>query len=259
MKRIAIIGTGNVAWQLGKALHQAGYQINKVWGRNQSNAKALADELDANVSSSLAACTEADCIVLAITDSAIAEVAQQIPVGEFMIVHTSGMVRLQELQKHQHRGVFYPLQSLNKGIETTFNQIPVLIEASSPELLTELKDCATKISTKVFEVSSDERQYVHLAAVFANNFTNHLLGISHEILARNGIDTHILHPLIIETFNKALANHPYQVQTGPAKRGDMITISKHIDLLRQFTEYRQIYEVMSNSISIHDKNKKANA
>jgi predicted short-subunit dehydrogenase-like oxidoreductase (DUF2520 family) len=259
LKRISIIGTGNVAWQLGKALQQAGYQIVSVWGRQPSNALSLANELNAEVATSLMECTKANCIILAITDSAIAQVANQIPAGDFMIVHTSGMVRLEELQKHKHCGVFYPLQSLNKGIPTTFNHIPVLIEASSPELLNELKVCANQISTKVFEISSDERQYVHLAAVFANNFTNHLLGISHDIMQRNGIDSSILQSLITETFTKALANHPFDVQTGPAKRGDMITVSKHIDLLRQFTEYRQIYEVMSNSISMHDKNNKANA
>jgi predicted short-subunit dehydrogenase-like oxidoreductase (DUF2520 family) len=259
LKSIAIVGSGNMAWQLGKALYQAGYQINKVYGRKQSSAKALADELNAEVATTLAACAASDCIILAITDSAIAEVAHQIPPGEFMIVHTSGMVKLEELGNHKHRGVFYPLQSLNKDVDTTFNQIPVLIEASTPELLTKLKVCAANISTKVFEVSSNERQYVHLAAVFANNFTNHLLGISYEIMDRNGIDTAILYPLITETFYKAIANHPNLVQTGPAKRGDMITVSKHIDLLRQFTDYRQIYEVMSSSISMHDKNKKANA
>ncbi|MFN4994987.1 MAG: Rossmann-like and DUF2520 domain-containing protein [Bacteroidota bacterium] len=256
MIKIAIIGAGNVASHLGIALQHAGAEITAVYARDERKAKALAtkfhtlwvddiDKLPANT----------QLTIIAVKDEAIAEVSNQINISG-TVAHTSGILGMDALAKHKHRGVFYPLQTLKAGVDVNFNTVPLLLEASNEETIRLLKKTAKLISQKVSEVKLHERQMAHLAAVFSNNFTNHLYAVANDILQTHGLSFDLLKPLIVQTAQNIQHQLPAEVQTGPAVRGDMETIDMHLQLLREHVQYRQLYELISASIIEQHRNKK---
>lgn len=246
---IAIIGTGNVATHLSKALKLAGFNIETVYGREPQKAAELADKVGATPCSDIQLLPKnADLYVLAIKDSALLEVSALMPEVRGLVVHTSGIMPLSSLSKHKRSGVFYPLQTLSKNSQVAFSAIPILIEATHPNDLEQLKSIATACGTHTLEVDSEKRQVVHLAAVFANNFGNHLFYIAQQILATKNIPFEILQPLIAETARKVEHHQPNEVQTGPAARNDIPTIEMHLKLLQQMPSYRQMYDILSQSI-----------
>ncbi|TXK44650.1 DUF2520 domain-containing protein [Pontibacter qinzhouensis] len=253
-KKIALIGAGNVAWHLGQALAAAGHTISYVYSRTATHREALAAKLPA--ASPLAHLnlqhTATDCAIIAVPDAALATVAQELQVPEnALVVHTSGSQPLQVLEQKPsiRAGVFYPLQTFSKEKPVDFSSIPILIEAQQEQTRQELKALAESLSQSVHMVSSEARKQLHVAAVFACNFTNHLLGISREILQQANLPHELLQPLIQETIAKATAFHPFIVQTGPAVRGDHNVLEEHLRLLQQQTGYRQLYELLSASIA----------
>lgn len=249
IKSAIIIGSGNVATHLGKALKRAGITIDVVYSRDPEHAQQLASRLGAVPYTDLKLVpSHADLYLIAVKDTAIEEVSGQLTVNDGIVVHTSGITPIQILQMHKRYGVFYPLQTLTKNVEPDLKTIPLLVEANTETDRDHLLEVAAAISDKAFSITSEQRQFVHLAAVFANNFSNHLYAIAEQITQAHHIPFEILKPLILETARKVQDNDPISVQTGPAIRNDLPTIEKHLMLLQQTPEFRQIYELLSRSI-----------
>lgn len=251
--KIALIGSGNVAWHLGRALHAAGHEVVAVYSPTEANRQELAQALAPAipVPSTDLSTTEAELVIIAIPDAALAGVAKvvEIPEGS-IVVHTSGSQPLAVLQgiAGARTGVFYPLQTFSRSKPVDFRKIPLLLEAEDEETLKVLQAVATSISEEVHQVNSVMRKQLHLAAVFACNFTNHLLGISREILQQAALPPTMLQPLIQETIAKAALHHPFQVQTGPAVRQDQNVIEEHLRMLDKHPPYRQLYLMLTQSI-----------
>ena len=251
--KLFLLGSGNVATHLSQALAGAGHQILGVYSRQLAHASALASRfpqaqaLDAPDFTSLPA---ADLYLVAVSDAAVAALVQQarFPAGS-IVAHTSGSLPLEAAAKPSLRpGVFYPIQTFSKSQELDLAHTPIAVEAADAAAADLLAALAASISTKVLGMSSLERQYLHLAAVFACNFSNHLLGIGRDLMERHQLDPTLLHPLIQATYVKALRHPPFQVQTGPAIRGDGNILEGHLQLLQGQDRYREIYTLLSESI-----------
>ena len=175
-----------------------------------------------------------------------------------LIVHTSGTQPLDNLERWMgiysdvpvQTGVFYPLQTFTKGQPfMPFDEIPLCLEAADKATENQLVDLGQQISDVVYLMTSTERQLMHVAAVLAGNFTNHLLTLAHDLTESNGLEFNLLRPLIAETMRKGLAtNNPAEVQTGPARRNDLTTIDTHLTLLAGYPQLSEIYQVMTQSI-----------
>ena len=250
-----------MAWHLAPALETANYAVSAVYSRQLSHARQLVANLyDAHTQSDLNfADSPARLFVLAVPDDALAEVCAQLVLPEnALVVHTSGSVPLSDLRQWMgvysdvpvRTGVFYPLQSLSRSQPSPdFAMIPICIEASDADSETELVTMAEALSEQVYLVNSAERRVLHLAAVFANNFTNHLLALAQDLTEANGTSFELLKPLIAETMRKALnAAHPADVQTGPARRNDFRTIAAHRALLADEPDLLRVYNVLTESI-----------
>ena len=253
--KVVLIGAGKVGYRLGLALHHAGMRIPQVFSRKEENAKQLAYLISSSHTSTLEDIyPQADLYLLAVPDEAIGEVAQRLrkalpPVAQPLVAHTSGATPGSILQEYfQRYGVFYPLQSFSKDRKPEFGRIPFCVYASSKEDLGLLRSIAGLLSSYVYEVDDDQRAHLHLAAVFANNFTNHLFSLSEQILHEAGLPFELLHPLIRETAEKATRHSPADMQTGPAHRGDRSTIEKHLALLETHPRWKQIYELLTREI-----------
>jgi predicted short-subunit dehydrogenase-like oxidoreductase (DUF2520 family) len=238
-----------VATHLGNAFKQAGFSIAAVYSRDIQKATVLADNIEAKPFSQLDLIpSTADLYLIAVNDSAIAELANQLPIVNGLVVHSSGTMPIQVLNKHKRVGVFYPLQSLSKNIPVSSADIPVLLETVQTEDLIALETVAKQCGMNTFVVNSDDRKTVHLAAVFANNFSNYLYTVAEQILSIKGIPFDMLKPLIIETARKVQHHKPSEVQTGPAKRKDVSTMELHLQLLEKTPQYKKIYELLSKGI-----------
>ena len=249
-----IIGAGNVAWHLAPALEDAGVVIECVYSRQSKHAQQLADRLyGTEVQDHLDfSASEATLFVLAVSDDAITEVAQQLVLPEAAtVVHTSGSQPLRALWRADtpFTGVFYPLQSFSRHRIPDFRTVPICLESDDSDVLLWLTKLAKKISGHVALVNSEERQVLHTAAVLANNFTNHLLHMAETFVEAHHIDFTLLHPLIEETVLKALESSPTLAQTGPAIRDDATTIKRHVKRLRAFDPgYAKVYQVLTRHI-----------
>lgn len=245
MISIVILGTGNVAQNLFEAMFSNDQiDIVGVIGRNSSSLDFFKDRT--TVSTNWKELPTADVYIMAIKDDAIPLVSEEInPTG--LLVHTSGSVPLSTLSKHNNIGVFYPLQTFTSGRKVDFKKIPICLEAKQEDSLALLQKLAGYISGTVEIIDSEKRKALHVAAVFVNNFTNHLYHIGNEICDEYQIDFSILTPLIKETANKLDVLPPKKAQTGPARRGDQKTLHNHLRLLK-IGQHREIYKLMSNSI-----------
>jgi predicted short-subunit dehydrogenase-like oxidoreductase (DUF2520 family) len=244
IQTISIIGTGNVAFHLGSAFLARGIQIKSVFGRNSENASQLADFLKTEVCSSLGS-IEGDLILICVSDDAIKSVIDQLP-SNLKIAYTSGSVELQQFSQHNNIGVLYPLQTFSKDRNVEIFEVPFLIEANSVDFAQELFDLAWQISRKVSFASSSERKVYHLAAVWMNNFTNHLIYQSKEILDKRDLNWEYLLPLLKETVNKLDSMNPHDAQTGPARRNDQAIIHQHEQML--IGTQKEIYTLLTKSI-----------
>lgn len=250
IKNIIIIGTGNVATHLAKALSGAGLNIAQVYGRNIKDAREIAGDVNCNYTSDISTIySGADLYILAVTETAVKEILEKLPKHNKLIVHTSGSLHIDILKAYSKNfGVLYPLQTFSKKDVINFSDIPFCIEANSQENLESLIKLAKSISDDVRKVNSEERKLIHLAAVFACNFPNFLYTIAEDILNKEGIRFDILLPLIKKTTEKIYTLSPGDVQTGPAQRKDQETIRKHMALLENMPEYEEIYKLLSDAI-----------
>lgn len=241
-----ILGGGNVASHLYKACRKSDKVFVKQWfNRHLKSIEAYKNEVD--ITDNLSELKEADIYIMAVSDDAIAKLSSQLPFENQLVVHTSGSVSIYDLDKKHRRGVFYPLQTFSKNSEVDFKTVPICIEVLDKADLKILKSLATHLGSKSHKVNTDQRQGLHLAAVFVNNFTNQLYRIAHEITESQGAEFDILKPLILETAKKVQVLSPYNAQTGPAKRNDKRTIKKHIKQLEN-EHHKKIYELLTYSI-----------
>lgn len=248
--KTVILGSGNVATILGKALSEVGYDIAQVWSRNKKHAESLATVFQAQPIDDLKQIDPtADLYIIAVSDDGIQTLLSQINPYKGIVVHTSGSTPMDIFKnKFSRYGVFYPFQTFSKEREISFKEIPILLESSDHKTLSVLKDIASSISTNVQECSSDQRKALHIAAVFACNFTNHLYVIAKKLLEAHKLDFDLLRPLIAETALKVQESNPEQVQTGPAIRKDFTIIDSHLELLKEQPELLTLYRLLSDRI-----------
>lgn len=244
------IGSGNVATHLLSALHAAGHRILQVYSPQAAHAQVLASKLAAEAISDPRQITlDADIYIISVKDDAVKEVAASLSVPGRIVVHTSGGLSLNELSAcSEHHGVFYPLQTFSRNRELNFREIPVFIEASDAFTLEALQTLAGSVSDQVFEADSERRMILHVAAVFAGNFSNHLYALSAAFLEEKGLSFDILRPLIRETTAKISTLSPADAQTGPAARKDFHLMQHHLQVLADQPHLQHIYKLLSDSI-----------
>ena len=246
IKKVGIVGAGNLSWHISLGLQKAGVEIVGVYNRTKANAEGLAYKLNTKVVSSFKAFRNCDLILLLVNDDAIKIMAGELNQIDAIIAHTSGNTSLEMLFPHKKIGVFYPLQTFSKGAELELKKVPFLVEGNNDEVENGLFDLASRLSTKVYKITSLQRRRLHVAAVFANNFTNHMLKQSYDICKENDIPFEVLYPLIDETVAKIKAMSPAKAQTGPAIRKDNKTIEIHQNLLDGV--HLELYKLISDDI-----------
>ena len=242
-----------MATHLAPALENMGYSVRLVYSRNPENAKTLCKKLyQAEVARTLDFSNSSpEIFILSVSDDALEEVASEIILPEnAMVMHTSGTQPLSLLgyTPTEHIGVFYPLQTFTKEKKVDFSGIPICLEGETPEIRSTMKAMAATLSDSVQMVNTHDRKVLHLAAVFACNFANHLFTISEEILENRGLDFAILHPLIVETLNKSLTLGPSNSQTGPAIRNDTSVIHSQLQYLMDREDLANLYREFTEQI-----------
>lgn len=249
--KIVLIGAGNLATHLGKALHAAGHDMVQVFSRTMQSAETLASLLDAEPLTDMAQVRDdADVYIFSVKDSALEQLVSQLCGGEKkVLLHTAGSMPMSVFRgKALHYGVLYPMQTFSKQREVDFSIIPCFIEANDEFALKQIEGLAGQISHRVYQLSSEDRKYLHLSAVFACNFANHCYAASQELLQQHGIPFDVMLPLIDETAAKVHGMTPKEAQTGPAVRYDENVIGKQIQLLENQPYFQKIYDCMSKSI-----------
>ncbi|MDY6318715.1 MAG: DUF2520 domain-containing protein [Prevotella sp.] len=252
--RIVMIGAGNLATNLGKALQNAGHDIVQVYSRTWEHAQQLAtiiggaatDDLDSIVDT-------ADVYIFSLKDSALGDVVPKVSKGkaEKLMIHTAGSMPMSCFEGMAvHYGVLYPMQTFSKQREVDFRSIPCFIEGNDSLAKQNIRALAESISGRVYEMSSDDRRFLHLAAVWACNFTNHCYEVSAEILRKHDVPFDVMLPLIDETAAKVHGMGPIDAQTGPAVRFDDNVIRAQAAMMRDNPILKDLYERMSMSIHL---------
>ena len=250
-ERIALIGAGNVATCLGVALQQAGWEIAQVYSRTEASASELAQRLQVPyVTSVEEVCTDADIYIVAVKDDALPALIPELTKDRYgLFVHTAGSVPMDVWEGHAlYHGVLYPMQTFSKGKAVDFRSVSFFLEGDGVETLVQLHELACSLSGKVYDATSEQRAYLHMAAVFACNFANHMYALSARLLEKNGLPFEAMLPLIDETARKVHLMHPAHAQTGPAVRKDNQVMDKHLGMLAEEPEFREIYKMISDSI-----------
>ena len=243
---INIIGAGNMAYQLTQAFHNhPEVQLQQLYNRSELSPEFNVFEIEKI--HHLSTLRPADACIIAVKDEAIAEISKKLPFENQLVVHTSGNTSIEAIDSKNRRGVFYPLQTMNKQTIVDFTKVPFCLEAENTNDFCLLQRLASLLSTKIFTLNSYQRRVLHLAAVFMNNFSNHLVYISQQICKENEVPFEILQPLLAETFVKLQNTSAYDAQTGPARRNDFLTITNHLAMLDN-NNYKEIYNIITKSI-----------
>ena len=248
MISVVIIGSGNVAKHLIKAfLKIENVNLKQVYTRNLEDEALLKSSV--STTSDLSLIKEADVTIIAVSDDAIANISYNLK--NALVVHTSGSVEMKALKNQKNKGVFYLLQSFSKEKEINFSNVPICLEAENKSDLAKLEKLASLLQGNIYHLSSLQRKKIHVAAVFVNNFTNHMYTIAYNICEEHNVPFDILEPLIEETSQKIKNLTPKEAQTGPAKRNDIETIKNHINLLSK--SQQELYLKITQSIQNHGK------
>lgn len=250
-ERVFIYGSGNMAWAIAKAFSDKGIPIAGISGRTATNVKELADKLGIDFVGDLhTATTEKDIVILAVKDDALPVLNETMKLKGRQVIHTAGSVELQAIKDISETvGVFYPMQRVIKFSEPSFQSAPICVEANSSALKTVLLEWANGLSNQVYELSSDQRKKLHLAAVFVSNFTTYMLSIGSDILKQNDLPSHILDSLTEATFDGLRTANASDKQTGPARRADIKIIGEHVKLLeKENQELADLYKLLSLGI-----------
>ncbi|WP_321331699.1 DUF2520 domain-containing protein [uncultured Bacteroides sp.] len=249
---IVFIGAGNLATNLAKAFYHKGFRIVQVYSRSIESARALAVAVEAEFTTDLQEIVlNAKLYIVSLTDSAFVELLPQIAVGKegALMVHTAGSIPMDVWEgTTSHYGVLYPMQTFSKQRETSFEEVPFFIEAHLPEDGEFLKKIASILSKRVYEATSEQRQSLHLAAVFTCNFTNHMYALAAELLNKSHLPFDVMLPLIDETACKVHLLEPKAAQTGPAMRYDENVINKHLAMLSDEPQAQELYSLISKNI-----------
>ena len=250
-KRIVLVGAGTVATHLGIALQQAGWEVAQVYSRTEASASELANRLQVPFVTSIAeVCTDADIYIVSVKDDALPVLIPELVKGrDGLFVHTAGSVPMKVWEGYAlNYGVLYPMQTFSKQKPVDFSKVPFFLEGDGGETLAILRKLACSLSEKVYNATSEQRMALHMAAVFACNFTNHMYALSAHLLEKNGLPFDAMLPLIDETARKVHELAPKAAQTGPAIRKDMDVMNKHLDMLSGEPELKELYEKISKSI-----------
>ncbi len=250
---IFIIGSGNIAYHLTKALKKNNVGLAGVYSRNKKEGQAIARMSKSAWHQKLKNIpTDADIYLVCVSDDAIQSIIESMPKSvrkSKIIAHTSGSKSMSEtLNSCKNGGVFYPLQTFTKGNKMTYRSIPFCINGKNKKTINKLLKLAAAISDTVHQIDDNQRKNIHLSAVIINNFVNHLIMVSEDLLKSQDIDADILQPLLQETIKKQKMLGAFEAQTGPARRLDAKTLAAHLDLLKQNNEYSEIYKSISKSI-----------
>jgi predicted short-subunit dehydrogenase-like oxidoreductase (DUF2520 family) len=256
--RIVMFGAGNLAIHLTKALYKAGYPIVQVYSHTENSAKLLAKEVKATAIMNPADFdTSSDAIIFALDDNVLREIINSVDISGQLALHTSGSIPIDVFKgKADHYGVLYPLQTFSKLRNLNFQDVPIFIESNSPTDLTNLKMLASSIAAKVMLADSLQRRQIHLAAVFASNFVNHMYALTLELAKKSGFSFEIFKPIILETTLKVIeSGDPMTMQTGPAVRKNKEIVQKHIEMLNADPDLQNLYTFVTNSIvKLHHSN-----
>lgn len=251
--RISLIGAGRVAYHLAHALQQ-NHQLIQIFSRSLQKAQHVAEQVSADaIDQFVQLNADVDLILIAVSDQAIASVIEQIQsyVPNVLIAHTSGSTHINVLnQYHVRSGVLYPLQTFSFERQTDWKNTPLFVEAMTTQDQACLQQLANELSERVYLYSSEQRLSLHLAAVFACNFSNYCYDIANQVLEAQAVDFSLLAPLILETAHKATQNRPEHMQTGPAMRGDVNILNMHQKCLTdaQRHDFAKVYQLMSEQI-----------
>ena len=247
---MVILGAGNVSTHFSRHFYSCGHTISTIYSRTLSNAESLAAEVGAVGTDRLEEIPlGSDFYLVCLPDAEVPRMGHLLQEREGIWLHTAGAVPMDALQAaHPSCGVLYPLQSVSKERSLSMKEVPLLIEGSSTEVTAMIRELAEGMSDEVHERSSDQRLIIHTAAVFANNFTNHMIRISEQMLAEAGESSQLIIPLLRETFGKAEAMGAAAAQTGPAIRGDSESMRKHLEILERYPEWKKLYTFISQDI-----------
>jgi len=243
--QIVLIGSGNVAFHLAKAFTEAQIPISQIFGRNTTELQKISEQFSIPFSTETLA--DADLYIISVSDSSIAEVSSLIKNENALVTHTSGSVSREALNGNYRKSVFYPLQTFSKSKNLDYSKIPFFIDAENENDEEILKNLASKISKNVMLANDEKRKYIHLTAVFACNFVNHLYARAKEISDSQNIPFDYFLPLIDETTQKIHELEPKLAQTGPAIRNDEKVLKLHESLLTD-EEKLKIYKTLNESI-----------
>ena len=253
MMKVTLIGAGNLATQLGKSLKKTGVTISQVYSRTEESARTLGELLETEwVTDVTQVHDEADIYIFSVKDSVLCELISEVCKGrgDKLFLHTAGSMPMSCFEgKALHYGVFYPMQTFSKAKDVCFENIPVFIEGDSAETAEVIRSLANKLSQRVIRLSSADRKYLHLAAVWACNFTNYCYTVASDILSEHGIPFDVMLPLINETTEKIQNISPKEAQTGPAVRGDKNVMSQQLELMSDRADLKELYKMLSRGIN----------
>lgn len=247
-ENVAIIGSGNVAYAYSKALKDNGINPKYVLVRNRETIAEVERLFGVKTIIEYEKLSDCDLIIIAVKDDAIKEVASRLHNYKGVLVHTSGTQSSSVLNVVENYGIIYPLQTISKDYDIDFKSVPLLINASTPEVKDKLMSMAQIMSDIVIECTDEDRCYIHMNAVYVSNFVNVMLQIGEKLLKKKSLDISILEPLVKETIKKSFVMGAESALTGPARRHDMNTIQNHLNLLNDDVEEKKIYELLTDYI-----------
>lgn len=245
-----IVGTGNTAWFLATKLYAAGHLCKGIYGRDIAKATELANTINTNAYElTIGIPDDADACILAVSDNAIEEISGKLGFSKTLLLHTAGAVSSSVLKAAaKNYGVIWPIYSITKHQIPETRNIPSAIEVNNIDSSTLIHTIAASFTDSVYEADSDKRKRMHLAAVFSNNFSNHLFAVAEKLCEEYGIPFNTMIPIIAQTAERINTQSPLALQTGPAKRNDTATIEDHLQLLQQHPEWEEMYKSISASI-----------
>ena len=247
---VTIVGAGNVAWHLGHTCYRSGMNIIRVINRSEPAGKDLAGALRSGYSADFQTdLSDSDFILVAVKDSVLGDVLHRIGPAQAIILHTSGSLGIDIFpSENKNVGVLYPFQTLTRNFPADFSNLPLCIEAFDKNTLSTIRNFAGKLGSNIWELSSEQRRYLHLSGIIVNNFTNHLAGQTFKFMEKHHLDRKLIMPLIKETIRKLDFISPEEAQTGPARRKDLNIVQKHLELLSDEPELKKLYSFLTDSI-----------
>ncbi len=248
--RINIIGSGNVATHLAKGLKSRGHTIVYIASRNLEHANELAQRVEAKPTTDISNLSTADVTIISVSDNSIKDVANELSCANFKqtVLHTSGATPLSVLSDFESHGVLYPCMTFSKEDTIDLSKCPFLTEASTQKAKEIISEIIKSLGARQTECDSEKRSHLHVAAVFASNFTNHMLTLAKQIMDKEMLPFDILEPLVTQTISKGFRGQPHEAQTGPARRRDTSTIERHCEYLRDNERLLKVYQTLTKSI-----------